>query len=64
LDRTAVLESRADILGRLLRLLSSVYHPRLNVASGELLYAVCNHDGPSLPPLTPPYFYFFSLRLN
>ena len=46
LDRTAVLESRADTLGRLLRLLTSVYHSRLNVTSGELLYAVCNHDGP------------------
>jgi hypothetical protein len=42
-----VLESRADALGRLLRLLASVYHSRLNVTSGELLYAVCNHDGPS-----------------
>ena len=48
LDRTALLESRADTLGRLLRMLTSVYHSRLNVASGELLYAVCNHDGPSL----------------
>jgi hypothetical protein len=46
LDRTAILESRADTLGRLLRLLTSVYHSRLNVTSGELLYAVCNHDGP------------------
>ncbi|KAI9507180.1 guanine nucleotide exchange factor, partial [Russula earlei] len=44
LDRTVVLESRADTLGRLLRLLTSVYHPRLNVTSGELLYAVCDHD--------------------
>jgi Guanine nucleotide exchange factor synembryn len=48
LDRTALLESRADTLGRLLRMLTSVYHSRLNVTSGELLYAVCNHDGPSL----------------
>jgi len=46
LDRTVVLEGRADTLGRLLRLLTSVYHSRLNVTSGELLYAVCNHDGP------------------
>ncbi|KAH9956804.1 guanine nucleotide exchange factor [Russula dissimulans] len=44
LDRTVVLESRADTLGRLLRLLTSVYHSRLNVTSGELLFAVCNHD--------------------
>lgn len=45
LDRTVVLESRADTLGRLLRLLTSVYHSRLNVSSGELLYAICNQDG-------------------
>lgn len=44
LDRTVLLESRADTLGRLLRLLTSVYHSRLNVTSGELLYAICNHD--------------------
>jgi hypothetical protein len=44
LDRTVLLESRADTLGRLLRLLTSVYHSRLNVTSGELLYVVCNHD--------------------
>ena len=45
LDRTVVLESRADTLGRLLRLLTSVYHTRLNSISGELLFALCNHDG-------------------
>lgn len=62
LDRTVVLESRADTLGRLLRLLTSVYHSRLNVTSGELLYAICNHDGPARPspvstfsPLTVRY---------
>ncbi|KAH9059374.1 guanine nucleotide exchange factor [Lactarius vividus] len=48
LDRTVVLESRADTLGRLLRLLTSVYHTRLNSMSGELLYAVCNHDAMQL----------------
>jgi hypothetical protein len=48
LDRTVVFESRADTLGRLLRLLTSVYHSRLNVSSGELLYAMCNYDGPSV----------------
>jgi len=56
LDRTVVLESRADTLGRLLRLLTSVYHSRLNVTSGELLFALCNHDGPSVSsshPLAP-----------
>jgi hypothetical protein len=45
LDRTVVLESRADTLGRLLRLLTSVYHTRLNSISGELLFTLCNHDG-------------------
>ncbi len=45
LDRTIVLESRADTLGRILRLLTSVYHTRLNLISGELLFAVCNCDG-------------------
>jgi hypothetical protein len=53
LDRAVVLESRADTLGRLLRLLTSVYHARLNVTSGELLYALCNHDGRSLSHLSP-----------
>jgi len=48
LDRTVMFESRADTLGRLLRLLTSVYHSRLNVSSGELLYAMCNYDGPSV----------------
>ncbi|KAI9448470.1 guanine nucleotide exchange factor [Lactarius indigo] len=48
LDRTVVLESRADTLGRLLRLLTSVYHTRLNSMSGELLYALCNHDAMQL----------------
>jgi len=62
LDRTVVLESRADTLGRLLRLLTSVYHSRLNVTSGELLYAVCNHDGPfALSPLH--YFLLLSLLM-
>jgi Guanine nucleotide exchange factor synembryn len=51
LDRTVVLESRADTLGRLLRLLTSVYHSRLNLISGELLYAVCNHDGANFPSI-------------
>jgi hypothetical protein len=55
LDRTVVLESRADTLGRLLRVLTSVYHARLNVTSGELLYALCNHDGPLSLPLSYPH---------
>lgn len=48
LDRTVVLESRADTLGRLLRLLTSVYHTRLNSISGELLFTLCNHDAMQL----------------
>ena len=62
LDRTVILESRADTLGRLLRLLTSVYHSRLNVTSGELLYAVCNHDGP-FAPTTQLIFTFVLLML-
>ena len=45
LDRTSPLEGRADLLGRLLRLLASVHHAKLKNAVGELLYAVCDSDG-------------------
>lgn len=45
LDRTSPLEERADILGRCLRLLSSVYHPCLKDAVGEMLYAIADSDG-------------------
>ena len=45
LDRTSPLEQRADILGRCLRLLASVYHPRLKDAVGEMLYAAADSDG-------------------
>ncbi|KAI0269433.1 guanine nucleotide exchange factor [Gloeopeniophorella convolvens] len=48
LDRSTALEGRADTLGRLLRLLTSVYHSRLNSISGELLYTLCNHDATNL----------------
>lgn len=44
LDRTSPLEQRADMLGRCLRLLSCVYHPRLKDAVGEMLYAICDSD--------------------
>jgi hypothetical protein len=52
LDRTgAPLEARATFLGRCLRLLGSVHHPRLKDAVGEMLYALCDEDGASpLPP--------------
>lgn len=45
LDRTRRLESRADLLGRCLRLLGSVHHSRLKDAVGEMLFAICDSDG-------------------
>ncbi|KAI0329912.1 hypothetical protein GY45DRAFT_821832 [Cubamyces sp. BRFM 1775] len=48
LDRTSPLEGRADLLGRLLRLLASVHHTKLKNAVGELLYAVCDSDASTL----------------
>ncbi|KAG2069989.1 hypothetical protein BDR04DRAFT_1100654 [Suillus decipiens] len=48
LDRTHPLERRADLLGRCLRLLASVYHSRLKDAMGEMLYAMCDSNATSL----------------
>ncbi|KAG1888755.1 guanine nucleotide exchange factor [Suillus subluteus] len=48
LDRTHPLEKRADLLGRCLRLLASVYHSRLKDAMGEMLYAMCDSNASSL----------------
>ncbi|KAI0366244.1 hypothetical protein BV20DRAFT_1124446 [Pilatotrama ljubarskyi] len=48
LDRTSPLEGRADLLGRLLRLLASVHHAKLKNAVGEMLYAVCDSDAGTL----------------
>ena len=45
LDRTSPLEGRADLLGRLLRLLGSVHHTKLKNGVGEMLYAICDSDG-------------------
>lgn len=45
LDRTSPLEGRADLLGRLLRSLSSVHHVKLKNGVGEMLYAICDSDG-------------------
>lgn len=45
LDRRHRLESRADLLGRCLRLLGSVHHSRLKDAVGEMLFAICDSDG-------------------
>lgn len=44
LDRTEPLESRSDTLGKLVRLLSSVYHPRLASCAGEVIFAICDSD--------------------
>ncbi|KAI0052651.1 hypothetical protein FA95DRAFT_1601694 [Auriscalpium vulgare] len=48
LDRTSPLEGRPDLLGRMLRLLTSVYHPRLKDVSGEMLFVLCNSDATTL----------------
>lgn len=56
LDRTTPLEGRADLLGRCLRLLSCVHHPRLKDVTGEMLYAICDSDGMSLLPIPCPSF--------
>ncbi|KAI0706917.1 guanine nucleotide exchange factor [Cerioporus squamosus] len=48
LDRTSPLEGRADLLGRLLRLLASVHHAKLKNAVGEMLYAICDSDASTL----------------
>jgi hypothetical protein len=48
LDRTRRLESRADLLGRCLRLLGSVHHSRLKDAVGEMLFAICDSDATTL----------------
>lgn len=45
LDRSAPLEGRADTLGRCLRLLASVYHPRIKDAVGEMLFAMSDSNG-------------------
>lgn len=45
MDRSAPLEGRADTLGRCLRLLSSVYHPRIKDSVGEMLFAMSGSNG-------------------
>lgn len=44
LDRTVQLEQREDLLGRCLRLMSSVYFPRCKDIVGELLFVICESD--------------------
>lgn len=45
LDRSSALEARSDSLGRCLRLLGSVYHPRLKDSVGEMLFAMSDSNG-------------------
>ena len=45
LDRTSPLEAKSDLLGKCLRLLASVYHPRLKDSVGEMLYAIADSNG-------------------
>ncbi|TFK43334.1 guanine nucleotide exchange factor [Crucibulum laeve] len=51
LDRTHPLEGRGDTLGRCLRLLPCVYHPRLKDAVGEMLYAMADRNASTLSAL-------------
>jgi len=51
LDRSSPLEQRSDMLGRCLRFLPSVYHPRLKDSVGEMLYAVADSDASTLSSL-------------
>ncbi|KAJ4481036.1 guanine nucleotide exchange factor [Lentinula aciculospora] len=44
IDRSYPLNERDDFLGRCIRLLGSVYHPKLNASVGEMLYAACDCD--------------------
>ena len=48
LDRSTALEARPDLLGKCLRLLGSVYYPRLKDAVGEMLFAMSGSDGSSI----------------
>ncbi|PVF94021.1 hypothetical protein CPB86DRAFT_68771 [Serendipita vermifera] len=45
LDRSEPLEGRGDTLGRILRIMSCVYYPRLKDALGEFMYTICDSDG-------------------
>ncbi|KAF8974381.1 guanine nucleotide exchange factor [Flammula alnicola] len=48
LDRSSSLEQRSDMLGKCLRFLGCVYHPRLKDAVGEMLYALSDSDASML----------------
>ncbi|KAF8623436.1 hypothetical protein AX15_006378 [Amanita polypyramis BW_CC] len=51
LDRSSALEARPDILGRCLKLLGSVYHPRLRDAVGEMLFSMADSNVTTLSAL-------------
>ncbi|KAG6885488.1 hypothetical protein C0993_001095 [Termitomyces sp. T159_Od127] len=51
LDRSSPLEGRSDLLGRCLRLMTSVYHSRLKDSVGEMLFAICDSDASVLSAL-------------
>jgi len=51
LDRKDPLESRADVLGRCMRLMASVYFPRLKDAIGEWIYVLAGEDSTTLSAL-------------
>ncbi|KAF5381879.1 hypothetical protein D9757_007588 [Collybiopsis confluens] len=46
-----LVEERPDFLGRCVRLLRSVYHPRLKAEVGEMLFAACDCDPSMLASL-------------
>jgi len=48
LDRTSALEARPDTLGRCLRLLGSVYHPRLKDSVGEMMFSMADSSATTL----------------
>lgn len=49
-DRTQPLEKRDDLLGRLIRLMGSVYYPRLKDSVGNILFQICDGDGAFFVP--------------
>lgn len=59
LDRTSPLEARPDLLGRCLRLLSSVYHPRLKESVGELLFAIADSNSKTHHIISANVDYYF-----
>ncbi|KDQ14105.1 hypothetical protein BOTBODRAFT_110519 [Botryobasidium botryosum FD-172 SS1] len=48
LVRSSPLEKREDLLGRCIRLMGSVYYPRLKDSIGEMMFQVCDADANTL----------------